>query len=602
MATVKNPSIYDDRGTIGSADELDEYGVWVKVEPEELPDAGMDTFPDFEADFGPEVSLDEAIDSDAAAAFEDFALSGGEDKDSFDDVEALRQDLGVPSPDGAEYGAAAGAEPPAEPAAASAERPVAAPAAGTADLSTRLLMKIADELSSIKHELSTLKGELAAVRSEKPGHGAAAAGEGEDAGFFDEEGDDKIALTGDELNNILHTADFTEETGFDAGSSLADDFAAEDRPAEEPPSPSGDGADIIYDGLGRPLRTASPEDGAGEAPPPAAEPDAADSGADGSIIYDGLGRPLNRNTEEPDDSGPSFAIEDSDDLKALRENGVEPMTPPPEDTSYLDADPLAEINPAEIPELPDSPLAAPDPGEGLTPLEEPSPDSLSLIDLDTMEEEPPLADPVVEKPFFEDIAFEDLDQESPPEGLGDAENLDQGETIDLSVFGDDFSLEDAQDGGPDDSGDLSFEVLDEDSELPVQQTIQDNVITEDSFEPVSFDDEEEIGETLLDEDLEQSLPEGLNIELEDLSPLDLSPPEEDDVNFKFPGAADRADAGDGAVAEEPVSATLRMELRDVLVYMDKLLESLPEEKIDEFARSEHYTTYKKLFEELGIQQ
>ena len=116
MATVKNPSIYDDRGTIGSADELDEYGVWVKVEPEELPDAGMDTFPDFEADFGPEVSLDEAIDSDAAAAFEDFALSGGEDSDSFDDVEALRQDLGVPSPDGAEDFAADGpakAEPPA---------------------------------------------------------------------------------------------------------------------------------------------------------------------------------------------------------------------------------------------------------------------------------------------------------------------------------------------------------------------------------------------------------------------------------------------------------------------------------------------------------
>jgi hypothetical protein len=36
--------------------------------------------------------------------------------------------------------------------------------------------------------------------------------------------------------------------------------------------------------------------------------------------------------------------------------------------------------------------------------------------------------------------------------------------------------------------------------------------------------------------------------------------------------------------------------------MDKLLESLPEEKINEFAQSEHYNTYKKLFEELGIQQ
>ena len=34
--------------------------------------------------------------------------------------------------------------------------------------------------------------------------------------------------------------------------------------------------------------------------------------------------------------------------------------------------------------------------------------------------------------------------------------------------------------------------------------------------------------------------------------------------------------------------------------MDQLLESLPEEKIEEFARSEHFEVYKKLFEELGI--
>ncbi|MDR0554090.1 MAG: hypothetical protein LBG76_04755, partial [Treponema sp.] len=32
----KNPSIYTDRGAIGSTDELDEYGVWVKSEPQDL--------------------------------------------------------------------------------------------------------------------------------------------------------------------------------------------------------------------------------------------------------------------------------------------------------------------------------------------------------------------------------------------------------------------------------------------------------------------------------------------------------------------------------------------------------------------------------------
>jgi hypothetical protein len=34
--------------------------------------------------------------------------------------------------------------------------------------------------------------------------------------------------------------------------------------------------------------------------------------------------------------------------------------------------------------------------------------------------------------------------------------------------------------------------------------------------------------------------------------------------------------------------------------MDQLLESLPEDKIEEFAKSEYFDTYKKLFEELGL--
>jgi hypothetical protein len=36
--------------------------------------------------------------------------------------------------------------------------------------------------------------------------------------------------------------------------------------------------------------------------------------------------------------------------------------------------------------------------------------------------------------------------------------------------------------------------------------------------------------------------------------------------------------------------------------MDQLLESLPEEKIEEFANSEYFETYKKLFDELGLQR
>ena len=45
---------------------------------------------------------------------------------------------------------------------------------------------------------------------------------------------------------------------------------------------------------------------------------------------------------------------------------------------------------------------------------------------------------------------------------------------------------------------------------------------------------------------------------------------------------------------------LKNDIKSVLVYMDQLLDSLPEEKIAEFARSEHFELYKKLFTELGL--
>ena len=50
-----------------------------------------------------------------------------------------------------------------------------------------------------------------------------------------------------------------------------------------------------------------------------------------------------------------------------------------------------------------------------------------------------------------------------------------------------------------------------------------------------------------------------------------------------------------------VSSSLREEIKSVLKYMDQLLESLPEDKIQEFAQSEHFDVYRKLFEELGLE-
>jgi hypothetical protein len=68
----------------------------------------------------------------------------------------------------------------------------------------------------------------------------------------------------------------------------------------------------------------------------------------------------------------------------------------------------------------------------------------------------------------------------------------------------------------------------------------------------------------------------------------------------------REEEPEGVAAEPPeadklaIPSHLKQELKTVLSYMDHLLESLPDDKIEEFARSEYFSTYKKLFKELGL--
>ena len=49
-----------------------------------------------------------------------------------------------------------------------------------------------------------------------------------------------------------------------------------------------------------------------------------------------------------------------------------------------------------------------------------------------------------------------------------------------------------------------------------------------------------------------------------------------------------------------MNESLKKDLRNVLGVIDELLDALPEKKIREFAKSEHFAVYKKLFEDLGL--
>ena len=103
----------------------------------------------------------------------------------------------------------------------------------------------------------------------------------------------------------------------------------------------------------------------------------------------------------------------------------------------------------------------------------------------------------------------------------------------------------------------------------IEETNKDDTVLEDSvIEETDFNDVISAGEDLQDESVftEQ---------------VDLEPKKEN-------------------VSNEEIPSDLKQEIKSVLSYMDQLLENLPEDKISEFAQSEHFVTYKKLFQELGL--
>jgi hypothetical protein len=687
MASEKNPSIYYDRSTIGSSEELDEYGVWVKSEPQDLSSVNTDNreilfpeedfselagdMPDFDETEPAEVSPDmedladfninDSFGSDISAGEDDLNLFGKDEDFTFDDIPEESAISGAGSEEASLEDNASGddliyrkgaldkllqeaeaeakqriasdmdgddlvyrkgaldkllreaeAEAEAKQKAASGkdggdsgddliyrkgaldkllreaetEQPAHTPqdsseAGSSGELSTQLLMKIAEELSSIKNELSSLKKELHQVRNED-GEVPAANG-----GFFDEEDDEKIALTGDELNNILNTADFTEETGADATRGETSD-------------------------AGTPLVIPGAED-AGDSFSEIDTLDLSETGTAGENFPD-----FNETVD--------ISIEDDKifpELEQLREEGVELMTPAPEDTSFLTE---------EVPGVSDLPedisFESSLDFDGAV-IEEP--------DLSAELKENPIAEPSLENISLE-LDMEDTAKEDEAEAPNDDLDLslEDSENIELSLddlddsnelIPDDLSLDDISLG----TSDLSF---DDAIDVP---TIEENpdddmydqvipegflVESEDGQTPEEILGNDEILETAeeftLDDALDiEDVPTGASIQLDsvaeeakaEITPqaggvveedtAEVSPPVESEL--ETPEETPKAPEGASpAIDVSAIPPGIKDEIRSVLSYMDQLLESLPENKIEEFAKSEHFVTYKKLFEEFDL--
>ncbi|MGI5099326.1 hypothetical protein E4N70_03720 [Treponema vincentii] len=474
----------------------------------------------------------------------------------FDDIEAVKQDL-LSTPQNTEHTNEAEPTAPApvqetkdsmNTTAETSQHPAA-----EQDKATELLMKIAHEISDLKAELNNLKATMTAQSKTVAESSVKDTGnpqteknaDTESSGFFsDDDTDETIALTGDELNNILITADFTEERNSEDG---------ERAPAEETQAAEGENENYEVP----PVLTKDIDPDMEETPPAdhsfedsIAEPEPVESDGDYKPEVEG---------EKLLASNPVFNVE------------AAPITSLPEDLSYLD----------ESSEVPD---------EGGELIDNDSSDQ-ETAELEEIEE----AEPADEESDFEDINIESFDIPSEQEI----------EVPNIEPIAEEPKAAAVIEAEPE-TEEVRFP-----AEVTEERTIHELQNDEDfpnPFADASTASEAEIKEEIIEEPFVADAPviesaaeeTGHEAPIEELDAVPELEPEEEG-NSKEPKQETLLQAATKKrEATISIPLELKNEIKSVLSYMDQLLEALPEKKIEEFAKSEYFETYKHLFEELGI--
>ena len=421
---------------------------------------------------------------------------------------------------------------------------------------TNLIRQIAAELSSLREEINELKSEFAEFKNGKSAIPEPVPSDSEpekESGFFsDMDDDDTIALSGDELSNILSSAEFTP--------------AETDAPTEEHLFGSVEGV--------------------------AAVPNE-DYDNNLKVDFD------NEKLEEPDLD--NVQLEDS--ITPSDENLPTEIEVPKVDESFdepvMDSEPSVEESTEESFEAPslDSEAEESETTREAVSDEEPA---LSTEPEFTEETETESTESESESESFE-APEPEVESVSEPENE-ESESLDA--QVDNSITQDDYNYlaeDEAAQETPEEDEKLETGI----SEEPVNTVFN-------KWEASNPEGEENPVEENVDEDFQE--PVSTEIAPEETE----STPDEQPEAFEEPVSAPI----DDAVNEEPVADSIesepkpeepspsscvcsipeemKQEIKSVLAYMDQLLESLPEDKIAEFAQSEQFSTYKKLFNELGL--
>ena len=463
-------------------------------------------------------------------------------------------------------------------------------------------------------------------------------------GFFGTDDEDEtIALSGDELNNIMITADFAETEETVENNEAVYDADTETESVTEPASESEKTEESPFD---FPITDNLETESAGtsdsfELPPEESEETVSEDFSEIDTSFDNLESPeedividetisepvledisINDSAEEPstDDITLPEESELNDASIEIKSDETEPTDENNSaiDTTFTDDNPFGAINETamNIPvEESDSGLSIEENSENLA---EPDFDSLENQEIETeitipkvdeiSENENPSApedDILVESSnddFMDSVAESEMvitqSEATEPacEDIDVEENIDVVEeipdTVDISseIETTELSAEEVSNVEPfNDSIDNFDSMLDSEKDIS-EQLSDENVDYLKSDENVIESDMENMSSAINEsETLSESMISNIDATMEDPFPPIESVIDHDERVEKQEAPSDTL-----------ISIDLKNDIKSVLLYMDQLLENLPEEKIMEFAKSEQFGTYKRLFNELGL--
>ena len=447
---------------------------------------------------------------------------------------------------------------------------------GTENVSTQLLKQIVADLSGLKSEINTLKSEFEELKSRDFSETQSRSKntepdvievpeEEENTGFFSgRDEDETIALSGDELNNIMQTADFSDD---ELAMPESSDEVVEDSPEES--GSQMDSFDIPEESAVQEKTEDSFTDFT----------DTAEADTENSSSVEDLSK-----TQPAQQTEETVINED----KTL--DGADTLTQGTTEESFSEPATIEEPDVVDESEhfTDDEPFRAITEDEIVIPEEEHD----SGLSLD------------VESETLEEPDLNDIDTMNIPQEISIPKVDDVGETEETSNEAkvDDILVESSSTDLMNSVKESTLESTAEDTVEPVEETsvseevenIEDDgdkteeepaVTTNGSSDPL-FDEimaeEPSISETLSKESVDYLAEEEI---IKDNLQTQENPSEESDE--ETPESTD-------------IPSDLKSDIKSVLLYMDQLLENLPEEKIMEFAKSEQFVTYKKLFAELGL--